>query len=48
MELTEKCELCPRKCGANRLSGKRGFCGGEKVILLKLVHSQKQHCFSSA
>lgn len=22
-----KCRLCPRECGANRLQGKRGFCG---------------------
>jgi len=24
--LMEKCRLCPRRCGANRLKGKRGFC----------------------
>lgn len=23
----EKCELCPRRCGVNRLSGDRGYCG---------------------
>ncbi|UCC81276.1 MAG: radical SAM protein [Candidatus Zixiibacteriota bacterium] len=24
--IMEKCRLCPRKCGVNRLEGKRGFC----------------------
>ncbi|MFH1996057.1 MAG: radical SAM protein [Candidatus Omnitrophota bacterium] len=24
--LLEKCVICPRKCGANRLDGKRGYC----------------------
>jgi putative pyruvate formate lyase activating enzyme len=24
--LLKECELCPRKCGANRLEGERGFC----------------------
>ena len=29
-----QCELCPRKCGVNRLEGEKGFCGapGEMVI----------------
>jgi putative pyruvate formate lyase activating enzyme len=26
--LLENCQLCPRRCGANRLKGKVGFCGG--------------------
>ena len=25
--LLEKCTLCPRNCGVNRLQGERGFCG---------------------
>jgi putative pyruvate formate lyase activating enzyme len=25
--LIEKCSLCPRKCGANRLQGERSYCG---------------------
>ncbi len=30
----EKCELCPRRCGANRLEGQKGFCGvGDKAIV---------------
>ena len=24
--IMERCRLCPRRCGANRLEGKRGFC----------------------
>lgn len=27
LRLIERCALCPRKCGANRLRGKLGFCG---------------------
>jgi putative pyruvate formate lyase activating enzyme len=32
--LAARCELCPRRCGVNRLAGERGFCGapGELVI----------------
>jgi uncharacterized Fe-S radical SAM superfamily protein PflX len=26
-ELLEPCRLCPRECGASRISGKRGECG---------------------
>jgi putative pyruvate formate lyase activating enzyme len=25
------CKLCPRKCGANRLEGERGFCGAGRL-----------------
>ena len=27
LSLLERCELCPRQCGVNRLQGRRGFCG---------------------
>jgi len=30
-ELLEKCTLCPRACGADRLAGARGRCGGGAV-----------------
>ena len=48
MELSEKCELCPRKCGANRLSGKKGFCGGEKDIKIAraALHFWEEPCIS--
>jgi len=28
----EACQLCPRKCKANRLSGKRGICGANNLL----------------
>lgn len=32
--MLEKCELCPRQCGVNRLKGEKGFCKvGEKIIV---------------
>lgn len=31
-ELLEPCLLCPRECGASRLSGERGECGSGKVV----------------
>ena len=48
MELTEKCELCPRKCGANRLSGKNGFCGGGKEVKVAraALHFWEEPCIS--
>ena len=33
-KLLSPCEVCPRKCGANRLEGEEGFCrSGEDVIV---------------
>jgi len=30
----EKCDLCPRECGVNRLKGEKGFCGvGEEIVI---------------
>ena len=48
MELTEKCELCPRKCGANRLAGKNGFCGGGKEVKVAraALHFWEEPCIS--
>jgi putative pyruvate formate lyase activating enzyme len=33
--MMESCRLCPRKCGVNRLKGKRGFCRapGTKLVI---------------
>jgi putative pyruvate formate lyase activating enzyme len=28
----EHCDLCPRKCGVNRLGGEKGFCGAGRKI----------------
>lgn len=34
LEGLEKCRLCPRQCGVNRLEGQKGYCGvGDKVII---------------
>ena len=48
MELTERCELCPRKCGANRLAGKNGFCGGGKEVKVAraALHFWEEPCIS--
>ena len=48
MELSEYCELCPRKCGANRKSGKIGFCGGEKEakVARAALHFWEEPCIS--
>jgi len=32
--LLEKCELCPRKCGVNRLNGEKGYCGIANEIII--------------
>ena len=46
--LLEKCELCPRKCGINRLDGKVGYCGaGYNVKLSKaMLHKWEEPCIS--
>lgn len=48
MELENKCRLCPRKCGANRLLGFAGFCGGEKEIKVSraALHFWEEPCIS--
>ncbi len=32
--LLEKCELCPRRCGVNRLNGEKGYCGIANEIII--------------
>jgi putative pyruvate formate lyase activating enzyme len=32
--ILESCELCPRKCRANRLEGKKGYCGSGKELII--------------
>ena len=36
----KNCKLCPRECGADRASGKRGFCGcgGEALVAKTMLH----------
>lgn len=31
-KLLEKCEMCGRRCGVNRLAGERGYCGAGKTL----------------
>jgi putative pyruvate formate lyase activating enzyme len=30
----ESCSLCPRQCGARRLAGEQGFCGGSSELVI--------------
>jgi len=48
LELGEKCALCPRKCGAKRLLGKTGFCGGgkEAKVARAALHFWEEPCIS--
>lgn len=32
LNLLSSCKLCPRRCGVNRLKGKKGFCGAGKDL----------------
>lgn len=36
--LMKRCELCPRRCGADRLKGKRGFCGSNSGLEISSFH----------
>lgn len=48
MELSDKCELCPRKCGVNRNLDKKGFCGGGKNVKIAraALHFWEEPCIS--
>ncbi|MBQ2101853.1 MAG: radical SAM protein, partial [Lachnospiraceae bacterium] len=51
-ELLEKtltsCKLCPRRCGANRLAGKVGYCGQTAEIRAAraALHYWEEPCIS--
>jgi putative pyruvate formate lyase activating enzyme len=30
----ERCNICPRRCGANRIAGERGFCGARAEVVV--------------
>jgi putative pyruvate formate lyase activating enzyme len=36
--LMETCRLCPRECGARRLSGEKGFCGGSSRVRIATAY----------
>ena len=42
------CKLCPRNCGANRLSGEQGYCGapGEMIACRAALHPWEEPCLS--
>ena len=44
----EHCELCPRRCGANRLNGERGYCGAGRLARVALVslHPWEEPCLA--
>ena len=49
MQLLRHCTLCPRECGADRLSGQKGFCGvsGEEILLARAaLHFWEEPCIS--
>ena len=51
MELLRHCELCPRRCGVDRLSGEKGFCGasGEKIRVARAaLHRWEEPCISGS
>ena len=37
-QLQESCQLCPRRCGAARLRGERGFCGASSALEVASYH----------
>jgi putative pyruvate formate lyase activating enzyme len=34
----EECRLCPRECGANRITGERGYCTAPSQVIIYSVH----------
>lgn len=48
LEMLKQCELCPRKCGVNRLDNKTGFCNsGQNIKLARVsLHSFEEPCIS--
>jgi putative pyruvate formate lyase activating enzyme len=38
-KLMEKCSLCPRKCGVNRLKGQKGFCDAGFLPMVSSFHA---------
>jgi putative pyruvate formate lyase activating enzyme len=35
--IAARCELCPRRCGVNRLEGERGFCGAPGGLVVSSI-----------
>lgn len=47
-DMMGECVLCPRRCGVDRLSGERGFCGGTDRISVAraALHFWEEPCLS--
>jgi putative pyruvate formate lyase activating enzyme len=37
-DIMNDCRLCPRSCGANRIEGEKGFCGGDARLYISSSH----------
>ena len=48
MQELEQCNICPHKCGVNRLAGKKGRCKADDKIKIALVslHNFEEPCIS--
>lgn len=48
MNLLNRCELCPRRCGVNRAGGETGFCGASDKIKIarSALHFWEEPCIS--
>ncbi len=48
MNALDHCLLCPRRCGANRLEGARGYCGAGRLARVALVslHPWEEPCIA--
>ena len=44
----ERCGLCPRQCGVNRLNGELGYCGAGRLVRVALVslHPWEEPCIA--
>ena len=44
----DKCSICPRKCGADREGGNRGFCNSPDAFLVSkiMLHAWEEPCIS--
>lgn len=48
LALLARCEICPRRCGVNRLEGERGYCGAGRLARAALVslHPWEEPCIA--
>ena len=50
MDALARCEICPRRCGVNRLAGARGYCGAGRLARVALVslHPWEEPCIAGS